>query len=359
MHERDALHALTWAWWALAGLVTLQLAPNPAYVAVVVAIAALVVETHGQDGPLGRAFPVLVAVGVVFAGVRVVLTGLTFHGDGTTLFTLPALTLPTILGGFTVGGPIVGEVVLRSAAEGLVIVGVVAVFGAFNAVVSHHQLVRSAPRAFHELGLVVTVGLAFVPSTIAAIRATTESDRARTGGRVVRRGRILRMVVPVLEGGMERAMDLAASMDARGFAHGGASRRERRAGWLALAGLITLAGAFAALVGRARPVAAGLGLVGVVAVLGAIAVVSHASRRPRYRQRRPGLRDLAVAGIATIAPATVAVLSATGEPSLRWVAGTGWPELDTVVVLALLALVTPAVGGGLARRADPVAEVRP
>lgn len=358
MHHRDALHAVTWAWWALAGLVTLQLAPNPAYVSVVVAIAALVVETHGQRGPLGRAFPVLVAAGVVFAGLRVVLTALTFHGEGTVLFRLPAVTLPTLLGGFTVGGPIVGEVVLRSAAEGLVIVGVVAVFGAFNAVVSHHQLVRAAPRAFHELGLVVTVGLAFVPSTIAAIRATRESDRARTGGRVVRRGRVLRMVVPVLESGMERAMELAASMDARGFAHGGATRRERRGGWLALAGLIALAGAFAALVGRSQPVAAGLAVIGVAAVVGAIAVVSRASRRPRYRQRRPGRRDLVVAAITAVAPAAVAVLAATGESSLRWVAGAGWPQLDPLALIVLMGLVAPAVAPG-APRSSPVAEVNP
>ena len=43
------------------------------------------------------------------------------------------------------------------------------------------------PRAFHELGLVVTIALAFVPSTLAALRASRESDRARTGGVVVRK----------------------------------------------------------------------------------------------------------------------------------------------------------------------------
>lgn len=342
MRDRHALHAATWAWWALAGLVTVQLAPNPAYVAIVVAVAALVVETHAREGPLGRAFPVLVAAGVVFALLRVVLTALTFHGDGAVLVHLPAVTLPRILGGFTVGGPIVAEVVLRAAAEGLVIVGVVAVFGAFNAVVSHHQLVRSAPRAFHEFGLVVTVGLAFVPATVAAVRSTRESELARTGGRVVRRGRVLRMVVPVLESGMERAMELAASMDARGFAHGGASTAERRGGWLALGGLLALAGSFAALVGRARIVALVLGVVGAAVVAGAVAVVSRASRRPRYRPRRPGRRDAVIAAVVTLAPVGVAALALAGDATLRWTVGSGWPTVDPLVVLALLALVAPA-----------------
>lgn len=343
MRDGRSLHSATWAWWALAGLVTVQLAPSPAYVAIVVAVAALVVETHAREGPLGRAFPVLVAAGLVFALLRVVLTALTFHGDGTVLLRLPAVTLPTLLGGFTVGGPIVAEVVLRAAAEGLVIVGVVAVFGAFNAVVSHHQLVRSAPRAFHELGLVVTVGLAFVPATVAAVRSARESDLARTGGRVVRRGRVLRMVVPVLEGGMERAMELAASMDARGFAHGGATAEERRGGWLALGGLLALSGSFAALVGRARVVALILGIVGALLVIGAVAVVSRASRRPRYRPRRPGGRDAAIAAAVALAPLGVAALALAGDTSLRWSVGAGWPSVNPVVVLALLALVAPAL----------------
>ncbi len=356
MHRHRSLHAVTWAWWALAGVVTVQLAPNPAYVTIVVAVAALVVESHGQDGPLGRAFPVLVGAGAVFALLRVVLTALTFHGDGAVLFQLPALTLPTILGGFTVGGPVVADVVLRAAAEGLVIVGVVAVFGAFNAVVSHHQLVRSAPRAFHELGLVVTVGLAFVPATFAAVRAARESDLARTGHRVRRRGRILRMVVPVLESGMERAMELAASMDARGFAHGGATREERRGGWLVLVGVLALAGAFAALVGRARVVAVVLGVAGAVIVALAVAVVSRASRRPRYRPRRPGRRDAVVAAVATVAPAGVAALALLGDTTLRWTVDAGWPAVNPMAVIALLALVVPAVEVTWASVPAPVEE---
>ena len=36
---------------------------------------------------------------------------------------------------------------LRAAADAFVVVGVMAVFGAFNAVASHDELVRAAPRA--------------------------------------------------------------------------------------------------------------------------------------------------------------------------------------------------------------------
>jgi energy-coupling factor transport system permease protein len=186
MRQEGSFHALAWAGWAGAALVTVHLAPNPAYVAVVVAVALLVAESHRQEGRMGGLLPVLVGIAAVFVLVRIVLTGLTTStGLPDVIMTLPSYTLPRILGGFTVGGTVHATVVLSSAVEGLVIVGVIAAFAAFNAVVSHGELVRSLPRAFHEVGLVVTVALAFVPSTISAIQTVREADRARTGGRVV------------------------------------------------------------------------------------------------------------------------------------------------------------------------------
>ena len=221
-----------WLLWAVAAAATVQLAPNPLYVALVIAITALVVEAHADDGPLAGAFPVILTAGLVFAALRVVLTVATTHGGAAdeVLFRLPEATLPGILGGFTVGGTVEGPVIARAAAEGWALVGVLAAFAAFNAVVSHYELVQAAPRAFYEVGLAVTVALAFVPSTVEAVGAVREADRARTGGRVVRRGRLLRQVVPILETGMERAVHLAESMDSRGFGHQTGHLRRRGRG---------------------------------------------------------------------------------------------------------------------------------
>src|SRR5207248_1889647 len=188
---------------------------------------------------LARAFPAIVALGVCFGVVRIVLTAATVHGSGSALFTTPTFTLPRLLGGFQVGGPVNTAVLAHSAADAWVIVGLMAVFGAFN-----------------ELGLVVTVALAFVPTTLGAVHAVREADRARTGGRVVRRGRLLRLVVPILESGMEHAVALAESMDARGFCRRALDSAERSAGWCTLVALVALSGGFVALVGRSAGVAA-------------------------------------------------------------------------------------------------------
>jgi hypothetical protein len=84
---RTATPALVWLSWALAAAAAVQLATNPLYVTLVVAIAALVVQSHANRGPLGSAFPVLIVAGIAFAGIRLVLTAATTHGTGDVLFT--------------------------------------------------------------------------------------------------------------------------------------------------------------------------------------------------------------------------------------------------------------------------------
>jgi energy-coupling factor transport system permease protein len=232
-------------------------------------------------------------------------------------------------------------------------VGVMAVFGAFNAVVSHYELVRIAPRAFYELGLVVTVALAFVPTTLGAVSAVREADRARTGGRVVRRGRLVRLVVPILESGMERAVALAESMDARGFSRRALARGEQTAGWCTLVALVALSGSFAALVGRSTGVAALLGLVGAATVALAIGLGSR-RQRPRYRPSKLRVADWGVIAISTAVALCVGALSAAGEATLRWSTPTlSVPTFDPAVAIALLGLAAPALWLRPSRAAEP------
>lgn len=339
-------HASTWFVWAIAATASLQIAPSPLYVAMVIAIATLVVSVYGLDSPYARAYPLLVGVAVVFAALRVALTALTTHGGPDVLVTLPSFTLPDWFGGFTVGSTIEAPIVAQAAYEGFVIVGVVAVFAAFNAVVSHYELVQSLPRAFHELGLVVAVGVAFVPTTITAIHDVREADRARTGGRPVRRGRLVRQIVPVLENGLERAITLAESMDSRGFARGGSTPRERAAAWCGLAGLLALAGAFVALVAGESTVALACVVGGSVALIAAMVMASRGSTRIRYRPRRLTRADVVMMASVCAAPVALTMLSITGDDSLTWVASPlRWPTLSVLPVVALLALCAP-----LARR---------
>jgi energy-coupling factor transport system permease protein len=341
------LHAVTWLVWAIAAAACVQVAPNPLYVAVVLAISFLVVSAHRLDTQLARAFPILVGLGVVFAVIRVVLTALTTHSpsiDGPPehlWFTLPSATLPDLLGGFTVGGTIEGDVVLYAAAQAFAVVGILGAFGAFNAVASHHELVQALPRAFHEPGLIVTVGLAFVPSTMTAVADAREADLARTGGRVVRRGRLVRLSVPIVESGLERAVALAESMDARGFAHQQRGRGDALAAWLGLVSMLSLGGAFVALIGRRSDVAVVAVVLGLVALAGAVVAGSRSTTTSRHRPRRITGLDVVVGVVAMAAPIMLSVVGSVLDLELFW---TPYPlrfppfSLAAVACLALLAV---------------------
>lgn len=354
MDDRSSLHAVTWLVWAIAAGTTVQLAPSPVYVVVIIVLSALVVEVHGRDTALARAFPAFLALGASFALIRIVLTALTAHGAGRTLFTVPDATLPKMLGGFTVGGSVELEVVLQSAAEGLAIVGLVAAFGAFNAVVSHYELVQAAPRSFYEPGLVVTVALAFAPATVGAIRDVRLADRARTGGRPVRRGRWLRNTLPVLETGMERAVHLSESMDSRGFARLEPTGADHVAAWCGMGSLLALGGAFVALVGQQDLVAAGLACAGMALLVAAVAGASRSVRRSRYRPRNFRRADWLVMTTAVLTPIAVAGFSVADEGSLRWSAyPLQVPDVNAFVVLALLGLAVPLGLPGPSGRESP------
>ena len=49
MRTTSPLHAVTWSLWALAAAASVQLAPSPLYVALVIAVAFLVVTAHRID----------------------------------------------------------------------------------------------------------------------------------------------------------------------------------------------------------------------------------------------------------------------------------------------------------------------
>lgn len=377
MRTTSPLHAITWLTWAIAAAAAVQIAPNPLYVALVLAISFLVVSAHRLDTTLARAFPILVGLGVAFALLRVVLTALTTHSpaiDGPPehlWFTLPSFGLPRLLGGFTVGGTIEGDVVLFAAAQAFAVVGILGAFGAFNAVASHHELVQAAPRAFHEPGLIVTVALAFVPSTMQAVADVREADRARTGGRVVRRGRLVRLSVPIVESGLERAVSLAESMDSRGFARHARGRGDRAAAWLGLGALLALGGAFVALIGRASGAAALAGAMGVAMLLGAVVLSSRSVRTTRYRPRKLTRLDAAIAAVSISVPIALALLSTVGGQDLWWTATplrfpsfSIWPAL-CLALLAAPVLVKPLPSPDAAAapaapviRADALAEAR-
>ena len=215
-------HVGAWGVW-LAGAMLFALSTrNPFYLGLVMAAALLVNRAltryaerrdagqAGDDAGGGqRSGGVLLRAVVLISLVVALFKGMSLHLGATVLFTLPEW-IPIL------GGPVTLEALVSAGLDALTILTVLAVFVAFSAGADYYALLRSVPPFMHQAALVTSIGITFVPQTITRFREIREAQALR-GHRVRRIGDLVPLLVPLLAGGMERSMDLAEAMEARGF----------------------------------------------------------------------------------------------------------------------------------------------
>lgn len=185
---------------------------NPFYLVPLFAVAFFVHSACRRPGPHARSFKLFAAFGVLTIVTRTTLV----------------VFLPTITAG----------AVAAAGLEGLRLAVMLAIFGAFNSVSDPYGVLKLAPRRWHEPALAAALALSMAPRTIAAVGEVREAQRLR--GIDVRRLRsLVALAVPVLANGMEGAVSLAESMDARGHGRGRRSRY-RPARWNAISLVLCL-----------------------------------------------------------------------------------------------------------------------
>lgn len=115
------------------------------------------------------------------------------------------------------GRPLTRESLIYGATNGLLLGVLFTAFAAFNRAVSPPALLRFAPRAFYPFAVITGIAINFVPAMQRQLQAIREAQAIR--GHTFRGWRdILPLFLPLLTGGLERALQLAEAMTARGFA---------------------------------------------------------------------------------------------------------------------------------------------
>lgn len=204
---------------------------NPFYLFVLIAVCWFVYTANRLPGPQGRSFRMF----LFFAAVTVVLR--------TVLVVFATVNVSNIV---------------YFALEGLRLGTLIVVFGTFNSVTDPYAVVKLAPRRFHEPALAAALALSIAPRTIDAAGRVREAQELR-GIRTTRWRSLPALAVPVLETGMEEAVTLAESMDARG--HGrGRRTRYRPQSWSPAAVAVAAASTVAMLVFVASALAGAGGL---------------------------------------------------------------------------------------------------
>jgi len=190
------MHPGAWVAWSAGASVVALSTTNPFYLLIL----------------FGASWAVQAAWGGRSRGVR---SFRFFAGAG-----LAAMALRT---GLVVFGPVNGGSIVMALLEGLRVAVLLAIYGAFNSVSDSSALLRLAPRRLQEVALAASLGLTLAPRFADTAVQVAEAQRMRGlgGGRLAR---LPALCVPVLESGMEQALVLAESMDARGHGRGPRSR---------------------------------------------------------------------------------------------------------------------------------------
>lgn len=207
LSKNGRVDARAWVIWTLAAALLAMLTRNPLYILIIL-LAARLVGMRWQDSqttfqlPLGRIVLIVLTFSTTFNFLFV-------HIGSTVLFRLPQ-NWPLI------GGALTLEAAVYGATNGLMLLTLLLIFLTFNNIVPASDLVHLTPRAFQNLGLVVLIALTYVPETRRHWQKIQAAQAIR--GHQIRGWRDWRpILIPLLVGGLERAMSLAEAMVSRGY----------------------------------------------------------------------------------------------------------------------------------------------
>ena len=197
----------TFAWlvWTAAAAVLVMALENPWYTLIILLASRLMVAAYGRDGnhyfPIWRAGAIILLFSALYQAAFV-------HVGDTVLFRLPSWPL--------IGGPITLEAMVDGLSNGLTLLTLLSLFLALAAIVPVGDMLRLAPAGLQDAGVVILIAVTYIPETRRHLSQIREAQAIR--GHKTRGLRDWRpIVLPLLVGGLERAMRLAETMVARGY----------------------------------------------------------------------------------------------------------------------------------------------
>jgi len=188
----------------------------------IVGAVALFVFIRRDGSPWNKSFALSLRIGATILAIRTVvgvLIGVPIPGR--TLFTIPILHLPSWMPGIRIGGAVTLERLSSSLHEGVIIATIIALFGAATSLTSPHRLLRVTPSFIYEIGITLVIATSLFPQMASSIRRIRTAQKLRG----IEKVKIGSIALPLLEESLARSLQLAASMDARGY---GVSRKRSR-----------------------------------------------------------------------------------------------------------------------------------
>ena len=221
------MNARAVAAWSAACLFIVLFTTNPAYKAMVLAAA---IASLAAGAGLHRMRGLLTGV-VLIAAFATLLNFISAHLGATVLFELPQ-EIPAI------GGPYTLEALAAGLSGGLTVGAAIVAAAPFSLMLASHDVMNALPAALSRTGAAIAASLNLVPSVSASFVQVTEAQRLR-GWRPRGPRSWAEVIVPVVLTSVEGSIQLAESMEARGFGSGPRTALKssplRKSDWLLVA----------------------------------------------------------------------------------------------------------------------------
>jgi energy-coupling factor transport system permease protein len=194
--------------WSAACLFIVLFTTNPAYKVLVLAAA---IASLSAGAGLHRMRGLLTAV-ILIAVFATALNFASAHLGSTVLFSLPS-AIPGL------GGPYTLEALAAGVSGGITVGAAIVAAAPFSLILASHDVMDALPAALSRTGAAIAASLNLVPSVAASFVQVSEAQRLR-GWRPRGPRSWAEVVVPVVLTSVEGSIQLAESMEARGFGSG-------------------------------------------------------------------------------------------------------------------------------------------
>jgi energy-coupling factor transport system permease protein len=182
-------------------------------------IFALVVAKHRNSDEWGDPFKLTLQLALAATVIRLffaILIGTPLPGK--VLISLPQLELPNWLAGIRVGGEVTSERLISVIEESLKFAVVLIAFGAASALSSPVQVIKLISGRIYLFGVTLIIAVSVLPQIVNSFHRVQAARRMR-GLTKLRLNNFRSIITPVLEESIERAIDLSAAMESRGFGY--------------------------------------------------------------------------------------------------------------------------------------------
>ena len=340
MSGDSRLDPRAWLVWGVAAMLPPLLGRNP-FVLLATLLAVLGVHAAWRgSAPSHRGWRGLLRLAFLFAAVGVLFNVLTAH-VGDRVFARVPDAIPIV------GGPLTLNALVYGLLSAIAVLALVLVGSTLGQVLDWAMLLRLLPAQLSTVAVAGSVAWALVPQTAAALGEIREAQAAR-GHRPRWIRDLVPLLVPLLAGGLERALALAEALEARAFGAPLDTAGEAPRPWRGIATACGLtAGAVGAyLLAVGRPAAA---LAALVAAGGGLVVGAWEPRgadrlrRTRYREPAWGPSETIVAGAAGLVLG-VEILTLAIDPSAfsyEPYPSLAAPRVDLPLLAALALLLAP------------------